>query len=193
MAIRSLKSGSFSRSTQVGNSIILPGDYESIATTTLSTSASSVTFSSIPTGFTHLQIRCSIKGSNIYGSMRVGNGSVDGGANYARHVFSGNGSTTAAYSAASTSYMRFFGSYSDSANSAAPYVAVIDLLDYGNTSKYKTMRSLWGDDGNGAGEVGLYSGLWMSTSAINAITLYGSDGSTSFGQYSHFALYGIRG
>ena len=65
MAIRSLKTGSFSRSTQVGNSIILPGDYESIATVTVGAGgSSSVTFSSIPSTYTHLQIRFTAQCSN---------------------------------------------------------------------------------------------------------------------------------
>jgi hypothetical protein len=66
---------------------------------------------------------------------------------------------------------------------------IVDILDYANTNKYKTLRALAGVDFNGSGRVGLTSGLWQSTSAINAITLEGS----SFVQYSSFALYGIKG
>jgi hypothetical protein len=63
-------------------------------------------------------------------------------------------------------------------------------LDYANTNKYKTLRTLNGSDANGSGVVQLRSGLWMSSSAINAITLSTSAG--NFNQYSSFALYGIK-
>jgi hypothetical protein len=64
-------------------------------------------------------------------------------------------------------------------------------LDYTNTNKNKTARSLWGYDANGSGYVGLYSGLWRNTSAINRIDYVPASG--TFPQYSSFALYGIKG
>ncbi|NCU72421.1 MAG: hypothetical protein EBY66_05360 [Candidatus Fonsibacter lacus] len=67
---------------------------------------------------------------------------------------------------------------------------VVDILDYANTNKYKTFRSLMGIDNNGSGSIRLRSGLWMSTSAITAIKMTPST-SGSFQQYSSFALYGI--
>jgi hypothetical protein len=66
---------------------------------------------------------------------------------------------------------------------------VIDILDYANTNKYKTMRTLSGYDANGSGNVGLFSGLWMNTAAvtsINLLTFY-----DQYATYSSFALYGI--
>jgi hypothetical protein len=67
---------------------------------------------------------------------------------------------------------------------------IIDILDYANTNKYKTQRSLGGNDRNGAGYIDFSSGNWRNTNAITSIdikALYG----TGFAQYSHFALYGI--
>ena len=70
---------------------------------------------------------------------------------------------------------------------------VIDILDYAKTNKYKATRQLSGISSNatvGDRDYLLYgSGLWRSTSAITSITLTGN----SFVQYSHFALYGIKG
>jgi hypothetical protein len=40
-------------------------------------------------------------------------------------------------------------------------------------------------------QVGLWSGLWQSTSAVTSITLY-STGSMNFTQYSSFSLYGVK-
>jgi hypothetical protein len=70
---------------------------------------------------------------------------------------------------------------------------VIDILDYANTNKYKTIRYLSGYDANGSGRVGLGSGSWRSTSAVTSITLQGLEYSSNYKQYSSFALYGIKG
>jgi hypothetical protein len=82
-------------------------------------------------------------------------------------------------------------------------VSVIDILDYGSTTKAKTMRCLYGGDTNGVGAsgyiptVGLGSGGWYKNSssvyeAVSTILLYPEYG-TLFTQYSSFALYGIKG
>ena len=68
---------------------------------------------------------------------------------------------------------------------------IIDILDYKDTNKYKTLRGLGGNDANGSGYVSFNSGSWRSTSAITSIKLYPDTG--SFNTYSHFALYGIKG
>ena len=78
MAIRSLKTGTFTRSGMAGNPVIMPGSYESIASTTLSTDTSSITFSSIPNTYSHLQLRFMAKANNagdleylVFGSFLV--------------------------------------------------------------------------------------------------------------------------
>jgi hypothetical protein len=68
---------------------------------------------------------------------------------------------------------------------------IIDILDYANTSKNKTMRAAGGYDTNGGGFVGLISNLWTSTAAINSISF--TQGGASFKAGSVFALYGIKG
>ena len=69
---------------------------------------------------------------------------------------------------------------------------IVDILDYKDTNKYKTIRGLAGTDNNGSGSVYFSSGLWMSTSAITRIDLAPNAG-TLFNQNSSFALYGIKG
>ena len=60
------------------------------------------------------------------------------------------------------------------------------------TPKNKVMRSLAGMDKNAAyGEIGLYSGVWLNTSAINTISIIATG--TTFTQYSKFSLYGYMG
>jgi len=174
--------------------------FDSIATVTVGAGGqSTISFTSIPTTYTHLQIRAMSR-TNYSGTtggienfIRVGNGSVDSGSNYAWHELGGNGSTVR--SSASTSQTRSVIGYSprsgDLSNTFGVYVC--DILDYANTNKYKTFRSLAGHNmnTNSDGDIELFSGLWMSTSAINTIEL-STLASTNFTQYSSFALYGIK-
>lgn len=188
MAIRSLKSGSFSRSTQVGNSIILPGDYESIATATVgSGGASTVTFSSIPSTFKHLQLRSFVlfSGASTYGNLRFNSDTT--AANYYAHGLTGTGAVVSASAYSSSAWSP----WTTSGSSTYPYVEIMDILDYSSTNKYKTVRQLLGYDMNGTGNIALTSSLWSNTAAINRIDLTANSGNWT--QYSHFALYGIRG
>lgn len=161
----------------------LPTSYESIATTTVGSGGStSVTFSSIPSTYTHLQIRLmNLSATEANGILIRFNS--DSGTNYAEHDLRGSGTAVNAYAYTSQTgaQLGMFGS------STAPGVAIGDILDYTNTNKYKTLRTLYGYDKNGGGYIFLSSGLWMSTNAITSITLSGG----TFNQYSHFALYGI--
>lgn len=167
-------------------------DYESIATVTVGgTSVADISFTSIPATFTHLQIRSFIFGtsSTAQGSMNVQFNS-DTGANYAFHLLQGNGASVVAYGAASSNNGRYFG-YAGGIRDTYATTGVVDILDYANTNKYKTMRGLCGNDFNGSGEIQLSSSLWMNTNAITSIRIWNS--SMNLAQYSHFALYGIKG
>jgi len=169
--------------------------YESIATTTVGAGGvASVTFSSIPSTYTHLQVRILAKFEEptvAVDSIRTRfNG--DSGNNYARHRISGDGSTASSAAATTTSFVNAGDMSTNSSNSGIFGCAILDILDYANTDKYKTTRSLDGNDRNGAGTVGLRSGLWMNTSAITQIS-FAAVGGSDFTQYSSFALYGIKG
>jgi len=189
MPIQSIKSGTLSRSTAVGNAIILPGDFESIATTTVGAGGqATITFSSIPQTFTHLQVRAILKQS--IGSAAFARFNSDSGNNYTRHrlIGAGAGSNTASsYGEISQNKVQI--------NTSQGYsefgVFIMDILDYSNTNKYKTEKHLFGLDLNGSGQVGIESNLWLSTSAITLIELISPNGG-NYAQYSHFALYGIR-
>ena len=112
----------------------------------------------------------------------------DTGTNYSRHGLYGTGSAAAANGVASSGV----GNLGVIDNTASVFsVAVVDILDYTNTNKYTTVRSLNGYDANGSGYVFFASTAWMNTAAVTSITLFPS--SSSFQQYSSFALYGIKG
>ena len=169
--------------------------YESIATITVGGGgAASIDFTSIPSTYTHLQIRGIARDAraNAQDSMNVKYNN-DSGNNYMQyHELYGDGTTLGSY-AGSTSgaYISLDRIAGNTAGASMFGAVIIDILDYANTNKYKTQRSLGGTDQNGSGALAFGSGLWMSTSAINRITLTGA--SANFSQYSSFALYGIKG
>lgn len=168
------------------------GDFESIATYSVgSGGAANVEFTNIPSTYTHLQIRGLLKFAGTGDiNVRVGNGSVDTGSNYAYHSLYGTGSSALALATTSTNYGGYAGYYINTADTFAGFV--LDILDYANTNKFKTMRTLEGVDTNGGGIVMFSSSLWQSTSTIDTIRIYSKD-SVNLAQYSHFALYGIKG
>ena len=169
------------------------GAYDSLSTVTVgATAVSSITFAGIPNTYKHLQIRGILRNT----SSNTGDDSVlltvnsDTGANYATHRLTGNGSAAGAQSYTSgTAIVPYFNANGNSgANIFGAYVW--DFLDYANTSKNKTVRLLGGVDFNGSGTVGLISGAWFNTAAINSLTF--TSGSANFAQYSQFTLYGVR-
>ena len=201
MAIKSLKSNSYGRSVMAGNSIILPGDYESIATINAGASdlGNGPTFSSIPQTFKHLQIRGIIRAPLADATASVMqvrlqfNG--DSSSIYDVHNIYGNGTSITAGASINNWRMDVAQTAGDGLTSGIFAVAVIDILDYTNTNKNKVVRSLTGCDTNAStGVIYMWSGNWRSTAAINSITFLGDGGpSGGFGPYTQFALYGIRG
>ncbi len=168
--------------SQISGHLFAPsGAYDSIATVTPYTTTTTVEFNSIPATYTHLQVRAFIMGSG-YSTLRFNGDTTT--SNYRDHYVGGTGAVTFAGTDASQAYFANLGS-SDGVG------LVLDVLDYANTNKYKTQRTLNGFDKNGSGEISLHSSLWMSTAAITSIKV--TAGSGTFASGSHFALYGIKG
>jgi hypothetical protein len=167
--------------SQISGHLFAPsGAYDSIATVSLSGgSSSSISFTSIPSTYKHLQLRITGLSTAADGVLNL-NGN---NANYS-HLLYGDGATTSSAAYASQGYI-------DAGNGAGTYpsVYVIDILDYADTNKYKTVRDLFGYDFNGSGRVGMNSMGYNTTSAVTSLSLTGR----TWGQYSSFALYGIRG
>jgi hypothetical protein len=177
--------------SQISGHLFAPsGAYDSIATVNVgSGGTSSITFSSIPSTYTHLQIRA-FTGTATYWS-NAGYLAFNGDtttSNYNDHAIYGSGASVASYYDSTNQGLFYLGKSTSGFDAA-----VIDILDYTNTNKYKVSRSLFGYDVNGAtGYVGLASGLWRNTAAISSITIT-AGGAGDFAQYSQFALYGIKG
>lgn len=163
--------------------------YESIATATGDGSSASITFSSIPSTYKHLQLRMSILTGTAGGTL-LWRANGDTGANYAAHVVYGSGSAAAANYSTGVTSADFFNNVTGT-GTTQPTAVIFDLLDYANTNKNKTVRILAGVDKNGSGEIDFYSGLWLSTAAVNSLTIRMSSG--YFTTTSSFALYGVKG
>ena len=176
------------RTLLADNPVILGGSYESIATITPYTTTTTVTFSSIPSNYTHLQIRATAASSTSAANMTIRfNG--DTAANYSSHYISANGTAVVSGGQGGGTYI--LGPVVT--NTASSYTGIImDILDWNNTNKYKTTRIISGADLNGSSNwLDFESGSWRSTGAITTITF--TVGGTTFAANSHWALYGIKG
>jgi hypothetical protein len=165
---------------------------EAIATTYLEADAASVTFSSIPATYEHLQLRMSVRdgSTGTYGEIGLQFNTVTT-TTYSYHRMTGSGTTPAA------------GAYTGVNNIALNYVVaegeprvyfssiVIDILDYANGSKNTTTSAMLGTTADGTDWVMAYSGLWASTAVVDEIKIiyrWGPD----IKRGSEFTLYGLK-
>jgi hypothetical protein len=166
--------------------------FELIETQLISSTTSSLTFSSIPGTYKHLQVRTTGRttdASDFGGVAYRFNG--DTGSNYTYHILDGDGSSVTSSSGTSQN-MGLFGLVHGNTSPASSFGAVItDILDYANSNKYKTVRSLSGRRATGA-NVRLVSSAWLSTSAVTSLTILDNVGG-SFVAGTRFSLYGIGG
>jgi hypothetical protein len=166
--------------------------YESIATVNVSSPTASISFSSIPSTYKHLQIRWLSRNGEAYvGSWAqlTFNGSSSG---YVQdHYIEGDGSSASAGYQSGSTWIQLFRPSGSTASADVFGAGVTDILDYTNTNKNKTVRNLGGLDNNGNGYIALSSGLWQNTSAISSITIVAA-GSTHSAN-TQFALYGVKG
>ena len=165
--------------------------YESIQTVTVGAGGlSTASFTAIPSTFKHLQLRMIIRGSaNNSLAIKINS---DTGSNYARHRLYGSGSAASAASNTSATSGFIFSGNGVPTGSSIFGAAIVDILDYTDTNKYKTIRTLDGVDTNGGGGIEFISNLWQSTSAITQLDLF-LDAAATIQEYSSFALYGIKG
>jgi hypothetical protein len=158
-----------------------PPSFDSIASS--AGGSTSITFSSIPQTYNHLQVRVMCKTTSAGDLEFRFNG--DSGNNYTRHYFGSEGASS--FSGGSISANIGYVGYNPS--NVYFQLAILDILDYKSTNKYKTVRSFVGIDANGSGYVYQTGCMWLSTSAINQI-VFTNNGNT-YNSNSSFALYGI--
>lgn len=162
-----------------------------------SSGAATVTFNLIPDTYKHLQIRVFGRGTGTgnreFISARFNN---DTASNYYWQGLNGSGGGSADSQNSGGAVSNLNWGFSVIPQSDAPAFitgsAIIDILEYANTSKLKVTRSFAGQDQNTTnGRVNQVSGLWNSASKITRIDI--SLGSGSFAEGSQVSLYGIKG
>jgi len=179
-----------------GNLWAPSGAYDSIytATVTSDSTVNLIQFTSIPSTYTHLQIRMYSRSQRTQpGDAVYARFNGDSSNNYSRHQLTGDGSSTisAGYYPENVVFLGTTSAASSTANVFG--VGVIDILDYANTTKNKTVRGLDGYNANGSGIVELRSHSWNSTSAVTSITIANYSSGDFFKAGTNFALYGIKG
>ena len=153
--------------------------YTPIATTTLG-SAGTITFSSIPSTYTDLILVISgTAASNSDLDIRFNS---DTGTNYSYTTLYGDGTTAGSSRNSSINYMRM--DYYGYVGTTAGQITIIHIMNYANTTTYKTALSRASNANNG---VAANVGLWRSTSAINSVSTV-----TTLATGSTATLYGVK-
>lgn len=168
------------------------GSYFPLGEFTLATAQANIEFTNIPQTYTHLQLRCNMR---LTGTNSSDGSAVDMQFNgdttslYANHYLYGVGSGSGTSgNEANTNVVRVWRATTPTQTADIFGACVLDILDYKNTNKFKTVRFLSGFDNNGSGLVSLNSGLWRSSTAITSIKLTPP---SNFATNSSFQLYGV--
>jgi hypothetical protein len=161
----------------------MPKTYEPIATQTLGTASSTVTFSSIPQTYTDLiVVSAPLSGGGEEFVMRFNN---DSGTNYSSTILWGSGSVAGSYRSFNETFalLNYYGSVGTTQNTQ-----IFNIMNYSNSTTYKTVLGRAGRADSGVdGSVA----LWRNTAAITSITIRLKVGS-NFSVGSTFTLYGIK-
>jgi hypothetical protein len=150
-----------------------------------------VTFSSIPQTYKHLQLRWTAKSSGASGSIFLTlNGATSG---YAWHYLQGNGSAVSSNNGVSATYIGMNSGINPSTTANCFSGGIADILNYASTSVNKTLRAMTGFYDAGLTPLtSVNSGFLVSTSAVTSIT-FAIGGAQNFAAGSRISLYGSNG
>lgn len=167
------------------------GSFELIQTANGTGSSGIIDFTSIPATYTHLQIRYTAKNTSTNADLNITFNNVTS-ASYARHHLVGNSVSAASSAASSASNISLIDAVAPSTTANVTTNGVIDILDYANANKNKTLRAMYGlIQAYSTSRIYLASGFLNSTTAVSRITLTASG--NNFSTVSRFSLYGIKG
>ena len=150
--------------------------YTLIDSTTLGSSASTVTFSSIPTGGDLAIVVDTTFTGGASINFRLNN---DSGSNYSFVLMRGSSSAADASDSVNTTQGTF-------GYSVGKSLAIVDIFDYSATDKHKSVLSKF----NNSTYVFAHANRWADTSAVNRIDFI-LTGGESFAAGSTFYLYNI--
>lgn len=158
----------------------MPITYEAIATNTLGSATSTVTFSSIPQTYTDLVlIIMGNAGGATSASMRFNS---DSGTNYSNTYVQGDGSSVGNFRDVNVT-SNWAGSFY---STTTPSISRHNIMNYANATTFKS-SIIRGDYGIGFTVVAAQ--VWRSTAAITSITLATG---ANFSTGTTFSLYGIK-
>lgn len=174
------------------------GSYESIQTVIVpSGGTSTITFSSIPQTYKHLQLRSVARDAssgNDTNSFKIAINN-DTSSGYSRQGIGGDTQNN------TYSFREYYTGYGYAGNIARAgtmsnlfAASIVTFFDYSSTDKYKNFMFFSGATFNGetAANLGAMSGMYTSTNAITSISFTSSQ-NANFLQNSQFALYGMKG
>lgn len=157
--------------------------YTPIATNTLGSATSSVTFSSISGSYTDLFIVIN-SGSTTSGQDIRCRFNGDSGSNYSFTHLTGNGTAASSGGATNQTFMPL--DYNGYLSGSIATTTIINCMNYSNSTTYKTTLGRFNTAAFGTD---MAVGLWRSTSAITSIEFLTS--ASTFLSGSTFTLYGI--
>lgn len=160
--------------------------YEKIASTTVGTATSTITFSSIAASWTDLRLVLVGTLSSAGADVRCRFNS-DSATNYSNTTFYGTGTAAGSSRGTNVAQIRLF--WISGGSTTIPSMSTADIFSYAG-STYKTVLTTEANDFNGSGTVGNTVQLWRSTSAITQIDLSLSAGNFNTGFIA--TLYGIK-
>jgi hypothetical protein len=170
------------------------GSYDLLATEILTSTAASVTFSSLgdyASTYQHLQLRVVARTNESTNAFPGVQFNADTGSNYLNHALQGNGSSVSS-SAELSRTNAVIGPLTWNVSDANGFGAiVVDFLDGFSSSKYTTLRALGGRIAGASPIIRLTSGLWRNTSSLTEIKIVNNFGG-SFIAGSRFSLYGLK-
>jgi hypothetical protein len=155
--------------------------YTPLATVTLGSATSSVTFGSIPSTYRDLIL--------VFTGTRTGNNNVlvrvngDSGSNYNYVSASSSGSSGSSNNISGATELP---STLASLQTNSQLNVVWQFMDYSATDKHKVILTRFNQTST---EVSMFANRWANTVAINSIRVF--SGNENFGSGSTFSIYGV--
>jgi hypothetical protein len=161
--------------------------YVALDKITVGTAVSSVTFSSIPATYTDLVIVASFTVATASANLVMTfNGDTTSGL-YSKTQLEGTGTSVFSGRTANGNNIGLDSNIGN--DTTSPSIQIIQLMNYANTSVFKTVLARQGGYWSANPGVSARVGLWRNTNAITSVTL--TNGAVNFSVGSTFSLYGI--
>ncbi len=151
----------------------------------------SANFGNIPQTYQDLYVVSQVRGTNantieyFFSTLNASTSTI-----YSYTSIQGDGSS-ASSSRTNIGNTSFFLGVGPGGNSTTGIFGSLEIwiLNYANTSTFKTILYRFAADQNGSGETRFGAGLFSSTSAISAVNVFGGNGTATGSTHN---LYGIR-